>query len=161
SAQFFSVLGVHLALGRDFLAAEDRPGSGNVVILSHAAWSEYFSSSPDIVGRKLTLNDQPYTVVGILPRDFSLVARSADFQSRNHFEIWPPRGLPAAPEPWRRGTHPLSVVARLKTGTSVAQAQSDLNRIAANLQRLYPDFDREAGISVSPLAQYAVANVRP
>lgn len=161
SAEFFSLLGVHLALGRDFLAAEDRPGFNNVVILSHAAWSEYFSSSRDIVGRQLTLNNQPYTVVGVLPRDFSLVSRSSDFQSRNRFDIWTPLGLPSPPEPWRRGTHPLSVVGRLKTGTSLEQAQSDLNRIATNLQRLYPDFDREAGIAVSPLAQYAVANVRP
>jgi putative ABC transport system permease protein len=160
TSHFFSVLGVHMALGRDFSPEEDRLGFNQVVVLSHAAWLHNFAGRPDIVGRQLTLNNMPYAVIGILPRDFSLASRSSDLQSRNRFDLWTPLALPSPPEPWQRGTHPLSVFGRLKPGISLQQAQADLNQVAANLQRLYPADDKERGIAVLPLAEYAVANVR-
>lgn len=160
SSQFFSLLGVRMALGRDFLAEEDRPGFNQVVVLSYATWLHYFGSRPDIVGQQLALNNMPYTVVGVLPRDFSLVTRSSDLQSRNRFEVWTPLALSSPPEPWQRSTHSLSVLGRLKPDISLQQAQADLNQIAANLQRLYPTDDKKRGIAVVSLAQYAVANVR-
>jgi putative ABC transport system permease protein len=160
SSQFFSLLGVRMTLGRDFLAGEDRPGFSQVVVLSYATWLQDFGGKPGIVGRQLTLNNMPYTVVGVLPRDFSLVSRSSDLQSRNQFDVWTPLALPSPPEPWQRGTHPLSVFGRLKPGISLQEVQSDLNQVAANLQRLYPEYDKQRGIAIVPLAEYAVANVR-
>ncbi len=160
SSDFFSLLGVRMALGRDFLPEEDRPGSNLVVVLSYSTWLQHFGGSPGIVGKPIRLNNTDGTVVGVLPRDFSLVSKASDFESRNHFDVWIPLALPSPPEPWQRGTHPLCVFARLKSGASLQQAQADLNLIAANLQRLYPTDDKERGITAVPLGQYVIANVR-
>jgi predicted permease len=160
SSDFFSLLGVRMALGRDFLAEEDRPGHNQVVILSYSTWLRYFGARPDVAGRLLTLNNAGYTVVGVLPREFSLVSKASDFQTRNRFDVWTPLALASPPEPWQRGTHPLCVFARLKPGVPMQQAQADLNRVAANLQRLYPADDKERGITAVPLGQHVVANVR-
>jgi putative ABC transport system permease protein len=149
-----------MALGRDFLSEEDRPGYNQVVIVSYSTWLHYFGGRPDIVGMQLTLNNTAYSVVGVLPRDFSLVSKASDFQSRNQFELWTPLALASPPEPWQRGTHPLSVFARLKSGIPLQQAQTDLNQVAANLQRLYPADDKERGIAAVPLDEHVVANVR-
>jgi putative ABC transport system permease protein len=160
SSHFFALLGVHMALGRDFLPEEDRPGFNQVVVLSYATWLHYFAGRPDIIGRQLTLNNMSHTVLGVLPHDFSLVSRASDFQSRNRFDLWTPLALASPPEPWQRGTHPLGVFGKLKRGISLQQAQADLNQVAANLQTLYPVYDKERGIAVVRLAEYAVANVR-
>jgi len=160
SSDFFSLLGVRMAVGRGFLAEEDRPGHNQVVILSYSAWLRYFGARPDVVGRSLTLNNAGYTVVGVLPREFSLVSKASDFQSRNRFDLWTPLALASPPEAWQRGTHPLCVFARLKPGVPLQRAQADLNRVAANLQRLYPADDKERGITAVPLGQHVVANVR-
>jgi len=160
SSDFFSLLGIHIALGRDFLSEEDRPGYNRVVILSYSTWLHYFGGRPDIVGRQLTLNDTAYSVVGVLPRDFSLVSKASDFQSRNRFDLWTPLALASPPEPWQRGTHPLCVFARLKPGIPLQQAQTDLNQVAANLQPLYPTDDKERGITAVRLGEHVVANVR-
>jgi len=160
SSDFFSLLGVRMVLGRDFLPEEDRPGYNKVVVLSYSAWLHYFGGQADIAGKPISLNDADYTVVGVLPRDFSLVSRASDFESRNHFDVWTPLALPSPPEPWQRGTHPLCVFARLKSGASMQQAQADLNQVAANLQRLYPADDKDRGITAVPLAEYVVAKMR-
>ncbi len=160
SSQFFSLLGVRMALGRDFWPEDDRPGYNQVVVLSYPTWSQYFGGSPDIAGKPIRLNNTEYTVVGVLPRDFSLVSRASDFESRNRFDVWTPLALPSPPVPWQRSAHSLCVFARLKSGASLRQAQADLNQVAANLQRLYPADDKERGITAVPLAQYVVANVR-
>ncbi len=160
SSDFFSLFGVRMALGRDFLPQEDSPGRNQVVILGHSAWRRYFAARPDIIGKLVTLNSTGYTVIGVLPRDFSLVSKAADFQARNRFDLWTPLALPSPPQPWQRGTHPLCVFARLKPGVPLRQAQADLNRTAADLERLYPADDREKGIAAVPLAEHVVANVR-
>jgi predicted permease len=160
SHDFFSLLGVRMALGRDFLVEEDRPGSNQVVVLSNSAWRRYFGGRPDVVGRQITLNNGGYTIVGVLPRDFSFVSKASDFQSRNRFDLWTPLALASPPPAWQRGTHPLCVFARLKPGVSMRQAQADLNQVAANLQRLYPADDKESGISAVPLGQHVVAGAR-
>ncbi len=137
SADFFSLLGVQMALGRDFLPAEDRPGRNQVVILSHSTWQQFFGGRPDIVGKQLPLNNASYTVVGVLPRGFSLISKASDFQSRNRFDVWTPLGLASPVPAWQRGTHPLSVFGRLKLGVNLNQAQADLDHVASNLRRLY------------------------
>ncbi len=157
---FFSMFGVRMALGRDFLAQEDHPGRNQVVVLSYSTWMHDFGGRRDIVGRPLTLNDASYTVVGVLPREFSLVSKASDFQARNRPDLWTPLALPSPPEPWQRGTHPLCVFARLKPGVTLTQAQADLNRIATNLQRLYPNDDAQMGITAVPLAEHVVANLK-
>ena len=160
SQEFFSLLGVRMALGRDFLPEEDHPGSNHVAILSDTTWKQFFGGRREILGRSIRLNDAEYTIVGVLPRDFYLVSKISDYQSRDRFDVWTPLALPSPPEAWQRGTHPLCVFARLKPGISLEQAQADLNHVATNLQRLYPDDDKERGITVDPLGQHVVGGVR-
>lgn len=160
SQEFFSLLGVRMALGRDFLPEEDHPGSNHVVILSDSTWKQLFGGRSDILGRSIRLNDMEYTIVGVLPSDFYLVSKASDYQSRNRFDLWTPLALPSPPGAWQRGTHPLCVFARLKPGVSLQQAQADLNHVAANLQRLYPGDDKERGIAADPLGQHVIGGVR-
>jgi len=160
SADFFSLLGARMVLGRDFLPEEDRPGRNQVVILSYSTWLHYFGGRTDIVGKPLTLNNASYTVVGVLPPGFSFVSKPSDFQSRNRFDLWTPLALASPPPAWQRGTHPLCVFARLKSDVPLERAQADLNRVAADLRRLYPADDKEKGITAVPLGRYVVADVR-
>lgn len=160
SRDFFSLLGVRMALGRDFVAEEDRPGSNLMAILSHSAWQRYFGGRADVVGKLVRLNGRDYTVVGVLPRTFQLVSRASDFQARNRFDVWTPLALASPPEAWQRGTHPLCVFARLRSGVTLSQAQADLDRIGKVLQSLYPADDKGRGITAVPLAQHVVADVR-
>lgn len=160
SREFFSLLGVQMALGRDFLPEEDHPGSNQVVILSYSTWMRFFGGRAEAVGRQIRLNDASYTIVGVLPRSFYLVSKATDYQSRNRIDVWTPLALPSPPAAWQRGTHPLCVFARLKRGVSLQTAQADLNVVAANLQRLYPDDDKERGIAATPLESHVVGGVR-
>jgi len=160
SQDFFSLLGVHMALGRDFLPEEDHPGSNHVVVLSFSTWESLFGGRSNVVGSLLRLNDADYTVVGVLPRNFSLASKASDYQSRNRFDLWTPLALPSPPEAWQRGSHPLCVFARLKPGVSLLQAQADLEQVAGNLQRLYPSDDKGRGITAVPLAEHVLTGVR-
>jgi putative ABC transport system permease protein len=160
SHDFFSLLGIRMAVGRDFLPEEDHPGSNHVVVLSYPTWQRFFGGRTAIVGSVVRLNDDDYTVVGVLPRDFSFVSKASDYQSRNRFDLWTPLALASPPEEWQRNTHPLCVFARLKPGISLQQAQTDLSQVAANLQRLYPAADKGRGITAVPLGLYVVGEVR-
>ncbi len=160
SHDFFSLLGVRMALGRDFVPEEDHPGSNHVVVLSYSTWQRFFGGHSNIVGSSIRLNDADYTVVGVLPRPFYLVSKASDYQAHHRFEVWTPLALPSPPEAWQRGTHPLHVYARLKPGVSSQQAQADLDQIATNLQRLYPANDKGRGITAVPFDRHVVASVR-
>ena len=155
TADFFPLLGVHMALGRSFRATED-----HVVVLSYSTWERYFGARAAIVGTGVRLNDEEYSVVGVTPRDFSLVSRISDFQARTRFDVWTNLGLASAPEAWTRSTHPLSVFGRLKPGISLRQAQAELDGIALSLRRAYPDDNKAKGIAGVPMAEHAVSNVR-
>jgi predicted permease len=158
SSSFFSVLGVRLMLGRNFLSEEERPGKHRVAILSHAAWRERFGADRDIVGKAITLNDEGYTVVGVLPAGFQFGSAAADFEARSQADIWVPLALDL--QRLQRGTHPLQVIARLATDVTLAQAQAELDLIAENLARLYPRNNRDRGITAVSLPQRVTATVR-
>src|SRR5262249_54016174 len=151
SADFFSLLGTRMEMGRDFLAEEDRPGRNQVVILSYAAWKQYLGCRGDILGHLVSLNSAAYTVIGVLPRDFSFVSKASDYHARNRFDLFRPMALPTPPPPWMRGTHPLCVIARMKPQFTLEQAQADMDRIASNLERLYPSYDKGMGVAAVPL----------
>src|ERR1043166_4739557 len=88
SSSFFSVLGVQFMLGRNFLLEEEQPGQNRVAILSYAAWSERFGADPDIAGKAITLNDESYTVVGVLPAGFQFGTTAKDFRAHSQADIW-------------------------------------------------------------------------
>jgi putative ABC transport system permease protein len=158
SSNFFSVLGVRFARGRSFLQEEDRPGENRVAILSHHVWQERFGAERDIAGRRVTLNDVSYTVVGVLPADFRFATSAGGFQERNQFDVWVPIALDL--EKLQRGTHPLRVIARLNPGVTLAMAQAELDVIGANLARAYPGDNRDEGITAVPLKEQLTADVR-
>ena len=158
SADFFPLLGTQMAIGRGFLADEDRAGHDHVAIISDAFWRRHFGTSHAVLGEPLTLNDTSYAVVGVLPRAFQFVAKASDFQGRNQFHIWVPLGL--NPQRLQRGTHPLRVLGQLKQGVTLNQAQADLDVIGKNLELAYPATNRDRGIEAVPLTEQIVSNVR-
>jgi predicted permease len=153
SAGFFRTLGVPAALGRDFLPGEDAAGSARTVMLSHDAWRNRFAGRPDAVGEVITLNGEPHTVVGVLPRDFH-------FAPRGPAEMWMPL-YPVGSCETARSCHNLRGVARLAGGVDVAAALADLKAIARRLEEQYPDSNRGQGATVAPLASVIVGDVKP
>jgi putative ABC transport system permease protein len=144
SANFFDVLGVKLHLGRGFLPGEDEPCKGRVLILSFPFWHRHFNGSPDVIGRGVEVDGQPYTIVGVAPEWLS---RTEDARP-----LW-------TPEPSvimkARKTRLTDVWGRLKPGVTLAQAQAEMDVIAAQLAAQYPE---NAGTSVSVIPRLAHIN---
>src|SRR5216110_3684864 len=126
SANLFDLLGVPAVLGRTFVPDDDRPGT-HVVLLSYSLWQRRFGSDPGVIGRALTLNGESYTVIGIMPRFVQLPG----FANRND-QLWVPIAFPAE-EASQRGNHFLEVIARLKPGITLKQAQAEMETISARL----------------------------
>jgi predicted permease len=149
SANFFSVLGVRMALGRGFLPHEESPFSPSaVVVLSDRVWRSQFGGDKGAVGRTIRLNGRPFTVIGITAAEFS--GHGIDRDS-----LWVP--LTAYPDGEdlkrfeRRGQQWLMGVGRLKAGVTVTQAQEEMSRIADDLVRLYPEDNQDHGLAVASL----------
>jgi len=157
SSDFFPVLGVRFALGRNFLPEEDRPGV-QVAILSYPTWRDRFGADRAIAGKAITLDDTPYTVVGVLPADFRFGTAASDFQPRSQPDVWIPLALD--PQKLQRNAHMFHVIARLAPGVTPAHAQAELDLIGANLARAYPDQNKDRGIAAVPLADRATSAVR-
>jgi len=167
TASFLNVLGVAPQLGRNFLPAEDRPAGPQAVLLSDAVWRSNFGADPKVVGRVIALDDTPYTVIGVLPRDFEFLDNSpADvlvpFQlADSSFEISNGKMMGRI--------EPLSVVARLRPGATLAGTVSELNAInkrvaeglPANLRRLLGDMTGQGQAQVFLLHDHEIGNVRP
>jgi putative ABC transport system permease protein len=152
SANMFPLLGVEPQIGRVFTAAEDQPGAQRVVLLSHALWQRRFGGDPGIVGQSLTLNGETYVVVGVMPARFKFP--SSDDQA------WVPIAF-TQEEAGNRNTHYLEVLARLKSGVSLSQAQSEMSTIAARLQQQYPQQNADLGAVVQPLHEHLVGDIKP
>jgi predicted permease len=152
SANLFGLLGVEPVLGRGFLPEEDAPGAGRVVVLSHGLWQRRFGADPKVVGRALDLNGQSYTVVGVMPPGFQFPTPDA--------EMWVPIAF-TQQQAANRGGHYLQVVARLKPGVSVEQAQAEMSTIAARLQQQYPEHNADLGAVVVPLHEQVVGDIKP
>src|SRR5215212_8556503 len=152
SANLFGLLGVEPLLGRGLLPEDDRPGAGRVAVLSHGLWQRRFGADPKVVGRSLELNGQSFEVVGVMPPGFQ-------FPSPED-ELWVPIAF-TQQEAASRGRHYLEVVARLKPGVSVEQAQAEMSTIAARLQQQYPEQNADLGAAVVPLHEQVVGDIKP
>ena len=125
TVDFFDVVGSRPAMGRNFTAQEGQLGSHRVAILSHGLWQRRFAGSGAVLGQTVKLNDEMYTVVGVM---------AADFQFPGRTEIWTPLAMNL--KQWQqRGGHYLNGVGRLKPGATLGTAQADLNAIAARAER--------------------------
>src|SRR5467141_4757373 len=146
---FFDVLGVQPAVGRPFTAEEDKAQTP-VVVVSYNLWRRRFGGDESIIGRAILLNGVPTRVVGVMPHEFF-------FLDRKNSDYWVPMAF--TPEQWaRRQSHFLTVVARMKPGVMAQQAQRDMERVATDLQKQYPESNAKVGAVVVPIQkEYAGA----
>jgi putative ABC transport system permease protein len=162
SPSYFSVLGVRPQLGRLFGPEDNHPGIAEVVVISDALWKRRFGGAPDAIGRKLRIDADWYTVIGVASSDFRHPGRSL----RTDVEMWAPAGYSAAPfrSPPPRGAYILrGAIGRLKSGLTVAQAQERLDAFANEIRQQYP-VDYPARVAwtprLIPLQQDLVGPVR-
>ncbi|HLJ40040.1 MAG TPA: ABC transporter permease [Candidatus Acidoferrales bacterium] len=154
SADFFSTLGVKPILGRTFRADDDQLGAAPVVILGGGFWQRQFGSSPGIVGKSLVLNGASYTVIGVVPPNFSFYGQA--------YDIYIPLGQWNDPSfRDRRIDMSAHAIGRLKPGVTLGQAQAEMNDVARNLAVAYPEADKDVGITLVSMKQDIVGNVRP
>ena len=148
SWDFFEALGIPPALG--FSEDEDIPGKGSVVVLTHGTWQRRFGADPRILGRSITLNGEPVTVVGVMPEGFSFPSRQT--------EIWVPLAMDQAKA--SRGGHFLAVVGRLKPGVSTEQAGAEMKTISERLAVQYPQNSANESAGVIQLQADIVGDSR-
>jgi predicted permease len=158
SAGLFSMLGVQPAAGRLFTPEEDRLGTTPVVILSSELWNRKFGGAPEVIGKSVTLDGTSYVVVGVVPGDLQLFIQN--FRKTN--DVYVLMGQFADPHfRDRNASWGTDAIARLKPGVTLEQARADLNAIARNLGAAYPDVNKGIGVTMTPLKEEMVGDVRP
>ncbi len=150
SPSYFSILRVAPLLGRSFLPEEGLPGHNRVAILSFGLWQSRFGGNPKVIGRPIMINGEPNTIIGVLPRGFTLPRWQAD--------LWTPLPITRSEE-WNGGRF-LTVIARLKRGVSLEQAQQDLHAVAQGSARERPEFNGGWSAEAVPMLTDATENVR-
>ena len=156
STSFFDVLGVSPVLGRTFTASDAEPGQSNVVVLGYGLWQRRFAGAPDVVGQTMRVNGETYTIVGVMPASVSFPTRAEMWMASTH-DL--PAGGGGDPRE-NRGGHYLRGVGRLKAGVSVAAANAELETIAQQLARAYPDTNANFIPLATPLQDVLVRSAR-
>ena len=159
SAGTFQMLGVAPQLGRELLPAEDQQGGPLAVVLSHSLWQRRFGGSDDILGSAIRVDGANYTVVGVMPSDFSYpppIAREG-VASPVRAELW--TGLEIS-QGQGRGAHYMRAIARIKQGVSFELAASEMDSLARGMSELYPGTNEFSGISLTPLADQITGDIR-
>ncbi len=150
---FFRTFRVQPMLGRAFTVAEDQPGAAKVILLTYGLWQRRFGGVPDILGRSLTLDGVPHTVIGVLAPGFRFRG--------SRIEAVVPLALDEAEQAKRDPILIMPVVARLKDGVTVAQAQAEIQAMLEQIKKAHPGFYRpEMSVRVVPLLEQQVGNVR-
>jgi predicted permease len=163
---FLDLMGVKPILGRAPTADEDRPGSALVVMLGERLWRNRFAADPAILGKTVRLNDEAYTIIGVVPAgiDFGLdqiYARAAyhgPWLGTGDVDIWASAGQTVGDVP--RSSHPVFMLARLADGANIGAASAELEGLAAGLERTYPE-NANRGVFVEPLMDVTLGPVRP
>ncbi|MEK6321098.1 MAG: ABC transporter permease [Acidobacteriota bacterium] len=159
---FFPTLGVEAALGRVFSPEEDQPGRNRVVVLTDGLWKRRFGGDPNLVGNTIRLNGENYTVVGIMPPDFQFGRESGQLLDLYSPIAFTPEQL--NPNRWRNEF--LFAVARLKPNATIAQAQAEMDTIAANVREQYfgggdANDPSSWGLLVRSMREITVGEIRP
>lgn len=156
---YFRVLGIKPHLGREFDFKAEIPGNGLQIILSDRVWRTRFDADPNIIGRKITLNMQPFTVIGVMPagtehpgNDYHAVAYGESV------DVWWPFSF--AGDSNRRGSHFIEGIGRLKPGVTIEQARAEMNAIMTQLGREHPNNDAGWSVLVIPLYSEVVGASR-
>ena len=154
SPSFFTALGIAPLFGNTFVAEQDQPGHHRVVALSYKLWQRRFNSNPDILGATIKLNGQNYEVVAVMPASFEW----------GKDELWSPLALaPTNFAPTNRGNEFLDVIARLKPGVTIEQAQAEMNTVANGIRQANPGaYPEEANwrVGVKSLTEEVVGDIR-
>ncbi|MGA2181396.1 MAG: ABC transporter permease [Bryobacteraceae bacterium] len=143
SPEYFAVLGMKPMLGRTFRADEAEPGHAFVIVVSHGFWERHLASAPDVLGRRVALNGQSYTIAGVMPSRF-------DFPLGT--DIWAPLAMTPAQKD-DRATHSLAVMGRLKPGVPVAQARAELETLSRRLEKQHPDTNEGRTGLIKPILE--------
>jgi predicted permease len=158
SATFFPLLGVQPLIGRDFRPEEDQVGAPPVVLISTGLWQRKLGATTDLAGKTLNLNGTAYAVIGVIPANFHYYG--GNFYRNT--DIFVPIGQWNDPTfRDRRTGMGMNAVGRLKPGVTFSQARADMDTVAANLAAAYPDVNHESGITLVPLRQNVVGEIRP
>jgi putative ABC transport system permease protein len=153
TAGLFKLLGVDPSLGRTFRADEDRAGGAPVVLLSYGLWQRHFGGAQDVLGKSITLDSQPYTIVGVFPSGFEVLQPADVFLP---FTPW------AKTLPDDRNWHPgIIAIGRVKPGVTREQARTEMVGITKRLEQQYPIYNTGTSADVVPLQEQLVQNVRP
>ena len=155
TANYFDVLGSHPEIGRGFLRGEDEPGRTQVVVLGHGLWLSAFGGDPAVVGRKIDLDGEPHTVVGVMGRDF--------FSTHLFSNVQPGLFVPKAYDRLRddHTTRDVLVYGRLARGATLGAAQAEMAAIAADLSKEHPETNDRWGAAVVPLRELTVGQFGP
>jgi putative ABC transport system permease protein len=159
SSAYFSVLGVHPALGRDFAEEDGSAGGQRVAIISYGLWARRYAADPARIGQKILLNGDPYTLIGVMPRGFSPVAVATDLPNSGAADVWTPLALV---EDTAGSGENIGVLARLKRGVTAAQLQAQMEIVTQDFRREFPGVvGQELVISFWPYQKMVGAEVRP
>ncbi|MCH9647288.1 MAG: ABC transporter permease [Deltaproteobacteria bacterium] len=153
---YFEILGVSPLVGRTFRPEEDRVGGPPVLLLSYQLWQSRFGGDRDVVGKTTQLDGRPYEIIGVLPADFDNPASGLDVKPK----AWVPQALPETGLA-RLGNNGNLVVARLREGVSIHQAQEEMTRLSEQLRQLRPERNVRVEAHVTPLGENLVRGVRP
>jgi putative ABC transport system permease protein len=151
SWDLFDLLRVSPMSGRSFTVDEDAPGQNNVIVIGHGMWQRRFGADPGILGRTVTLNGSPSTIVGVMPPGFYFPSREAEY--------WTPLALDRANA--SRGAHYLGAIARLKPGIPIEQAAVEMRTVAGRLAQQYPETSADESAEVIRLHELISGDIRP
>jgi putative ABC transport system permease protein len=154
SADMFNVLREPPVLGREFTAAEDKPGT-HVVVLSYHLWKTQFRGDPKVTDKQITLDGKPYAVAGVMPADFQFPLDSPPM------DLWSTIAVEGAESQAERGSHFLGVIGRLSSTATLAAANAETAEISARLEKQYQDTNGHWGMALRPEMQTLVGDVRP
>ena len=152
TGNYFQALGVQPSLGRSFLLENEKTGSDQVVVLSHALWKKRFGADPAIVNKTITLDSKSMLVLGVMPPNFNFPASA---------ELWVPLNFDESPGMKQRKAHFMRPVGRLKPGVTIEQAQADTDTVARRLEEQYPDTNTGWNLRLVSLREQLVGNTRP
>jgi len=152
SPELFGVLRVYPEVGRSFSEDDQQPGRNHVAVITHALWQRLFGGRDEILGQSLSLDAEPYTIIGVLPAGFQSPPAGTLF---NADLVVPLVGVPL------RGAHILRVIARLRGDATLKQAQAEMDLVANQLARQYPDTNGDRGVNVVRVYDQVLGNIRP
>jgi putative ABC transport system permease protein len=154
TANYFSLLGARPLIGRTFESDEDQPGKNHVLVSSYAFWKSRLGSDPKVIGRTMSVGPNPYTIIGVMPSGF-IDTRPDEYKPA---AFWTPRNLQYDAKARRDAE--LGVVARLRPGVSIDQAQSEMNMVTSGIEQQFPETSRGWRATVVPLHERFVGAFR-